>query len=164
MTFFALNVIFNIGVNISRFMKNIIIYIFCVVTIICILLISKIYQIKAYNTEINQFNVKYEKYINKDVIGTEVATIINQAINDNENERIKKDENGKYFQNDETSVNIEVKITEFDKGQIYMMETLYGGGMSQFVKFYGQIPFKAKKVEYNKNKRIKYILFEQIHQ
>ena len=41
-------------------------------------------------------------------------------------------------------------------------QDILNGGMSQFVKYYGQIRFKASKIEYNENKRIKYILFEQI--
>ena len=143
-------------------MKKTIAYIVSIVIIICVLITSKLYENKQYLVEIKKFNAKYEKYIKNDIIGTEVASVINQAVDDNEYERIKKDENGKYIQNDETSVNIEVKITEFKEEQIYTMETLYNGGITQFVKFYGQIPFKAVKVEYNNNKRIKYILFEQV--
>lgn len=143
-------------------MKKTIVYIISMVIITCVFITSKIYENKQYLVEIKKFNTKYEKYINNNIVGTEVASVINQAVDDNEYERIKKDENGTYIQNDETSVNIEIKITEFKEEQIYTMETLYSGGITQFVKYYGQIPFKAVKVEYNKNKRIKYILFEQI--
>ena len=143
-------------------MKKTVFYIICIVIVICVMITGKLFSAKDYLVEIKKFNTKYEKYIDKEIIGTELASIINQAVDDNEYERIKKDENGKYVQNDETSINIEVKITEFDDEQIFTMETLYGGGMEQFVKYYGQIPFKSVKVEYNENKRIKYILFEQI--
>ena len=143
-------------------MKKTIVYIISIVIVICVLIASKLITNKEYMVEIKKFNTKYEKYIKNDVIGTEVASIINQAVDDNEYERIKKDKNGKYIQNDINSINIEVKITEFSEEQIYTMETLYNGGMNQFVKYYGQIRFKASKVEYNENKKIKYILFEQI--
>lgn len=157
LTFFALNVIFNRGI-----MKKIIVYIISIVLIVCVLIIANLYKNKQYLLEIQKFNLKYEKYIKNNIVGTEVASIINQAVDDNENEAIKKDENGRYSHNNETSINIEIKITEFKEEQIYTMESLYNGGIIEFVKFYGQIPFKATKVEYNKNKRIKYILFEQI--
>ena len=143
-------------------MKKTLIYIISIVIVICVLIVSKLYANKEYMVEIKKFNTKYEKYINNELIGTEVASVINQAVDDNEYERIKKDENGKYIQNDENSINIEVKITEFSEEQIYTMETLYNGGMDQFVKYYGQIRFKATDIKYNENKRIKYILFEQI--
>ena len=129
-------------------MKKTVFYIICIVIVICVMITGKLFSAKDYLVEIKKFNTKYEKYINKEIIGTELASIINQAVDDNEYERIKKDENGKYIQNDETSINIEVKITEFDDEQIFTMETLYGGGMEQFVKYYGQIPFKSVKVEY----------------
>ena len=143
-------------------MKKTLIYIFSIMVVICTIIVAKLYTNKDYYTEIKKYNAKYEKYINNDIIGTEVASVINQAVDDNEYERIKKDENGRYIQNNENSINIEVKITEFNKEQIYTMETLYGGGMSNFVKYYGQIKFKCSKVEYNDNKRIKYIMLEQV--
>ena len=143
-------------------MKKTIIYIFSIVLIICVIISSKLYMGKDYMVQIKKFNTKYEKYTKNEIIGTEVASIINQAVDDNEYEGIKKDEKGKYIQNNQNSINIEVMITEFEEEQIYSMETLYNGGMSQFVKYYGQIRFKASKIEYNENKRIKYILFEQI--
>lgn len=143
-------------------MKKTIIYIFSIVLIICVIISSKLYMSKDYMVKIKEFNIKYEKYTKNEIVGTEVASIINQAVDDNEFEGIKKDEKGKYIQNNQNSINIEVMITEFEEEQIYSMETLYNGGMSQFVKYYGQIRFKASKIEYNENKRIKYILFEQI--
>ncbi len=143
-------------------MKKTIIYIFSIVLIICVIISSKLYMSKDYMVKIKEFNIKYEKYTKNEIVGTEVASIINQAVDDNEYEGIKKDEKGKYIQNNQNSINIEVMITEFEEEQIYSMETLYNGGMSQFVKYYGQIRFKASKIEYNENKRIKYILFEQI--
>lgn len=143
-------------------MKKTVFYIICIVIVICVMITGKLFSAKDYLVEIKKFNTKYEKYIDKEIIGTELASIINQAVDDNEYERIKKDENGRYIQNNVKSINIEVKITEFSDEQIFTMESLYGGGMEQFVKYYGQIPFKSVKVEYNENKRIKYILFEQI--
>ncbi len=143
-------------------MKKTIIYIVSIVIVICVLIASKLYTSKEYLIKIKEFNTKYENYTNNEIVGTEVASIINQAVDDNEYERIKKDKNGKYIQNDKNSINIEIKITEFSEEQIYTMETLYNGGIEQFVKYYGQIRFKATDIKYNENKRIKYILFEQI--
>ena len=143
-------------------MKKTVISIICIVIAISSIIIAKLYEYKDYYIEIKKYNTKYEKYINNDIRGRDIASVINLAVDNNENERIKKDENGKYIQNNENSMNIEIKITEFENEQIYTMETLYNGGIEQFVKYYGQIPFKASKVEYNENKKIKYILFEQI--
>ena len=75
---------------------------------------------------------------------------------------IKKDENNKYIQDDINSIYIEIKITEFAEEETYTMETLYNGGMNEFVKYYGQIEFKCDIIDYNSKGQVKYMLFEQV--
>lgn len=141
--------------------RNIIIII-SVILVICVGLLSLFYTNKQKYNELQKFNIRYEQYLNKEIFGTNIATIINQAIDDNEKSMVKKDENNKYILNNINSVNIEIKITEFAEEEIYTMETLYNGGINQFVKYYGQIKFKCDKIEYNSNKKVKYMLFEQV--
>lgn len=145
-------------------MKKTFIFILSIVLIICTIILSKYLSYKDEKAKINEFNLKYEKYLNKEIIGTDIATIINQAVDDNEKIALKKDENGKYIENNENSVNIEIKIKDFAEERTYTMETLYGGGMNEFVKYYGQIHFIGKTIQYHQNGKIKYILFEQIKQ
>lgn len=134
-------------------MKRTLILIISVVLIICAILLSKYYTYREEKNETIKFNSKYEKYLDKDLLGTDVATLINLAFDDNKQKSYIKDEN---------LVNIEIKITEFEKEQIYTMQILYNGGISEFVKYYGQIHFKCSKKEYNSEGQIEYILFEQI--
>ena len=143
-------------------MNRTLIIIISVILIICVGLLSLFYTNKQKYNEQQKFNIRYEQYLNKEISGINIATVINQAVDDNEKAMIKKDENNKYIQDDINSIYIEIKITEFAEEEIYTMETLYNGGMEQFVKYYGQIRFKATDIKYNENKRIKYILFEQI--
>ena len=143
-------------------MRNTLSIILSIVLAFCAILLSKYYQNKEKYNQKEDFNYKYEKYLNKETLGTDIATLINQAVNDNERAMVKKDENGKYIQDNEKSVYIEIKITEFKEEQIYTMETLYSGGMNEFVKYYGQIPFKCSKVKYNSKGRVKYMLFDQV--
>ena len=133
-----------------------------IVLIICAVFLSKYFELKQTQITIQNFNSKYEKFINKEIQGTDIASIINQAVDDNEKQWVKKDETGKYIQDEEKSINIEIKIPEFSEKQVFTMEALYNGGMSEFVRFYGRIPFKCTKIEYNSNKRVKYMMFEQI--
>ena len=70
---------------------------------------------------------------------------------------------GKYIDNKSNSINIDVKIIDNDK--IYTMETLYNGGMENFIQYYNQIKFKCTIIEYHKDtNKVKYMLFEQITQ
>ena len=143
-------------------MKRTIIFIISIVIIICVIAVSKFYELRDSKLQIDEFNLKYEKYLDKEITGREVTTIINQAIDDNEENYIQKDKKGKYIQDDQKSIDIEIKITEFKEEQIYEMETLYNGGMDEFVKYYGEINFKCTNIGYNSKGRVKYMLFEQI--
>ena len=51
------------------------------------------------NRLLKQENSKYECYLNRTIYGTEVATIINKAINQNENNQVQKDEKKHYIEN-----------------------------------------------------------------
>ena len=143
-------------------MNRTLIIIISVILIICAILLSMFYTNKQKYNEIKKFNMRYEYYLNKEIIGTNIATIINQAVDDNEKAMIKKNEKNKYIQNDINSVYIEIKITEFAEDQIYTMETLYNGGINEFVKYYGQIKFKCGNIDYNSKGQVKYLLFEQV--
>ena len=66
-----------------------------ILIILFLIIILSIYAIKI-NTKIKlknleRYNLQYETYLNKTITGTELATIINKAINLNESNNIKKD-------------------------------------------------------------------------
>lgn len=143
-------------------MKRILFYILTIVIIIVTIIVSKYYQFKDTKVSIDKYNQAFEKYTQKEIFGTDITTVINHAINNNENFYVEKDKNNKYIQNETNSIRIEVKINDLEENAIYDMETLYYGGMNDFVRYYGQIKFKCLKKEYHENGKIKYILFEQI--
>ncbi len=130
---------------------------------ICIV-ISITYAYSLYKDDINQiqkFNNQFSQYINQEFFGTELATIINLAIDNNEKYNIAKDTSGKYIPDDLYSVRIDVYMTDTQK--TYSMETLNAGEISNLVNNYSNIQFKCTKVEYHKsNKRISYLYIEQI--
>ena len=78
-------------------MKKTIVSIVSVVLIILTILLSKFYEYKEQYQQIKAFNIKYEKYTNKEIKGTDIATLINQAVDDNEQNGIKKNEKGNYI-------------------------------------------------------------------
>lgn len=137
---------------------------FFLIIIIIIVGVSYIYlNYKASYNNAKRENMQFESYYNKEIYGTELTTIINKAIDSNDNNEISKDEKGKYIDNKNNSINIDIKIIDNDK--TYQMETLYNGGMDKFVQYYSQIEFKCTKIEYHKyTNRVKYMLFEQMTQ
>ena len=143
-------------------MKKIIILILILIAVLMAFLYSFANYKIAY-TEIKKENAAYEQYLNKEIYGTDVATVINKALNNNEKNKISKNEKGLYIDDNENAIIIDIYI--LDNETTYNMQTLYSNGIEKFVQNYNLVKFKSSKVEYNeKNGRIKYILFEQVTQ
>lgn len=106
-------------------------------------------------------NKEYEQYLEKDILGSTLMTLINKASNQNEKNGIEKDEKNSYIENDTNSIKIEVKFLESDK--TFSMEAITLLGAEQFIKNYNAMTFKCTKKEYHqRTNNIKYMLFEQI--
>lgn len=113
------------------------------------------------NRIVKQENREYEYYLDKTVYGTEVTTVINKAINQNETNKIPKDEKGHYIENDENSLKIEIKMITIDKA--YPMEEIYNNDITKFVQNFNLINFKCTSIEYHKKTgKISKIIFEQL--
>ena len=138
--------------------------IFALIIIAIISTISYIY-LSYVNTYKNaqKENAKFEIYIDKEITGSEITTLINKAIDQNKQNEIPKDNKGKYIENDENSLNIDIKF--IDNDVTYNMEKLFDSGMETFLAYYRNINFKCSEVQYHeKTNKIKYMLFEQITQ
>lgn len=134
--------------------------------IIVIIVVGISYMYLNYKSNYNtakRENQKFESYYNQEIEGAELATIINRAVNENNINEIQKDNKGKYIDNDNNSINIEIKM--LDNDETYNMETLYNGGIDKFVQYYSKIKFKCTDIKYHKStNKVKYMLFEQITQ
>lgn len=138
--------------------------IFFLILVIIVVGISYMYlNYKANYYEAQRENKQFESYNGQEIYGSELTTIINKAIDNNENNEIQKDSKGKYMNNDDNSIQIDIKMLDNDK--TYSMETLYSGGMDKFVQYYSEIKFKCTKLDYHQaTNKVKYMLFEQITQ
>lgn len=126
---------------------------------VCGLLITNNTTIK----NIKIANSEYEYYLDKTIYGTELATLINKAVNENEQNKIEKDEKNNYIENDTNSIEIEVEMLITEK--IYKMETFYNNDITKFVENYNLIKFKCKNIEYHKKTgRVKKLVFVEIEE
>ncbi len=133
-----------------------------IITLIALSLIGYIfYRTKINNDKINKHNSMFEKYLEQEIYGADISTIINKAVDLNEKNQVEKGKDGKYIDNNINSIKINLKMKDNDN--IYAMETIYSNKITEFMKFYGQIKFKCTNVEYHKNTNmIKSMIFEQI--
>lgn len=141
-------------------MKKVII--FLVIVLILIAGFSIIYfNYKVNYNSAKKENLEFEDYCNREIFGTDVATLINKAMNRNMINNVEKDNNEKYQNNNINSINIDIKM--LDNDTTYDMETIYNGKIENFVQFYSKIKFKCTNIQYHEQtKKVKYMLIEQI--
>lgn len=143
-------------------MKKFIIFLIGILIIVAVVSYMYLsYKTNIYDAKLQ--NMGYESYLDKEIYGGVLASLINKAVDNNIQNKVEKDQNGIYLDNNTNSINIDIKILDTDK--TYNMEFLYNGGMDQFVKYYNQIKFKCTKIDYHQSTgKVKYMLFEQITQ
>ena len=140
--------------------KNIIILLIFAI-VIFIIISYNYYEYKARLQKVAIYNKEYEQYLESEIYGAEIATIINKAVNQNEKNGVEKDEQNYFVENNENSIKIDIHILENDT--IYNMERINKKPIEDFVKNFNTIKFKCIKKEYHEStQKIKYILFEQI--
>lgn len=140
-------------------MNKTFIFIVCILIIILSIFGMKYLDYKDENAKIKQENLEYEVYLDKEVSGRDLTTAINRAINSNDKNKVSKDENGMYIENNTNSIKIEIKISDNDT--TYQMETLYNGGMVDFIQYYGDISFECTQIDYNEKGCVSHMVFEQ---
>ena len=142
-------------------MKKIIICILSIFLIIICIVVYGVYQKNENTAQIGVDNKTYESYENKEVLGTDIISIINKATDSNKKNDIKIGEDGKYIDNGKNSIRIEIKFLELDK--VITMERINNVGIEKFWSNYGALSFKCTKIEYHeKTHRVKYMYFEEV--
>lgn len=143
-------------------MKKVAIFLLIVIAIIST--ISYLYlNYVVVNKNAQKENAKFELYINQEISGSDLTTLINKAIDYNQQNELEKDNKGQYIDNQDNSLNIDIKF--LDNDSTYNMQKIYTGGMDTFYSYYKDIKFKCNEVQYHKSTgKVKYMLFEQITQ
>ena len=131
---------------------------FIIICIVCGFLID----LRDQKAEIKKENAEYEQYLNKKVLGTELATLISKTIDKNQKNNVQKDEKGYYINNEQNSIKIDLKMTTIDK--TYPMEEIYNNKIASFVQNFNFISFECKTIEYHeKTGRISKLVFEELN-
>jgi len=142
-------------------MKKIIICILSIFLIVICMVVYGVYQKNENTAQIGVDNKTYESYENKEVLGTDIISIINKATDSNKKNDIKIGEDGNYIDNGKNSIRIEIKFLELDK--VITMERINNVGIEKFWSNYGALSFKCTKIEYHeKTHRVKYMYFEEV--
>ena len=110
-------------------------------------------------------NKEYEQYLEQDIYGTEVVSIINKAIDNNQKNHIATDNQGNYIPDEENSLLVEVvMITNEEKHETttYKMEAINKVGIADFMANFNTTTFKVTQIQYHpKTKKVSNITIEQ---
>lgn len=110
-------------------------------------------------------NSEFEQYLENNIYGTDVITLINKAISYNQTNNVQTDENGFYINNNQNSIQIDaVMITNSENQETatYKMETISKVGITEFIKGFNSAEFKCTKKEYHSQTgKISYIEITQ---
>lgn len=147
-------------------MKKQFIFLITIMLVIIIIVSINILQNRKEKASLQNYNAEYEQYLNKEIYGTDIATLINKAIDNNEKNNIEKDEKGFFIDNGQDSILIEIiMITNEEKQETttYKMETIQKVGLLNFLTNFNLTTFKSSNVEYHQlTGKISKITFEQL--
>lgn len=143
-------------------MKNTLLIVLAIIFITICIICTSLINIRAEKTEIKKENMQYEQYLNKEILGTDIATLISKAVDTNEKNNVQKDEKGYYIDNGNNSIKIDLKMITIEK--TYPMEEIYNKKISSFVQNFNFINFKCTNIEYHKKTgRISKLVFEELY-
>lgn len=146
-------------------MKKTLIFLLIILVVVIIFVSVSIIENSKTIAEIKNFNTEYETYMNKEVFGTSVTSVINKAIDNNEKNSVQKDDKGLYIENNKNSIKVEIQMIDQKDKKTYQMETINKVGITQFVKNFNLIKFKCTKIEYHdETKKVSKVVFEQIEE
>ncbi len=141
-------------------MKKIAIFFLIVIVIISTITYIYLNYVANYRNAQKE-NRQFEMYQNQEILGSELTTLINKAIDYNIRNEVEQDNKGNYIDNGKNSLNIEIKFTDDDV--TFNISTIYKRGSELFLAHYRDISFKCIEVQYHKEtNKISYMLFEQI--
>ena len=141
--------------------KNILLFVIIAIVIL-ILVCYQIINIKNAKKEVLKYNSEFEKYTGKEIYGTDIVTIINKAIDNNERNKIKIDDDGFYINDNINYIGVEIHITTNEK--TYKMETINKVGVINFISNFNLVSFRCTDIEYHQNGKISKMVFTQIDQ
>lgn len=142
-------------------MKKYVLIIITIVLIIVAVVTYKVYDYRVTQNNVSNNNKTYNSFYEKEVLGTDVATLINKAIDNNNKNSVEKSNDGYYINNDKDSINIDIKFKDLDEP--ISMERIDELDPIRFVQNFGGFSFKCTKIEYHeKTGNVKYMYFEQV--
>ena len=133
-------------------MKNFFIVLLTIFLIISLIIVININNNTRAEKEKQNYNKEFEFYNKESILGTDITTVINKAIDQNIKHNVQKDSSGFYINNNTNSIHINVSFEALaDNSKVYKMEELEQKGLEQFNSLFGNSYYKCTSVTYHKS-------------
>lgn len=142
-------------------MKRIILLLSTIILIAILLFSYNYIQYENKQADVKRFNNVFLDYNRNNLFGTDLTTVMNKAIDNNEKYKIQKDESGLYIPDKLFSTKIYIILEK--EGSNYPMENFYKVGIKEFTQYFGELNFECTKVNYHENGRISEMFFQAIN-
>lgn len=144
-------------------MKNKFLVILAVLLIILCISIYLIYNYRRNAVEVQKNNETYKEYYGKQILGTDLISIINKTIDFNEKNEIQKDSQSLYIEDNEKSIKIYIDFLYKDDYQTIEMEKIVNKGIDNFRETYSSANFKCTEIGFHKKtNNVKFLKFTEI--
>lgn len=144
-------------------MKNKILLIVVIFIVILGISVYFVYNYRTKFVESQKINDIYKSYVDIQILGTELVSLINQTEDTNAKLHTEKNQEGLYIENEENSIKMYVKLKYQDDYTTYEIEKILNNGIDNFIKLYGTASFKCTEINYHKKTgNVKDITFTEV--
>lgn len=140
---------------------------FVILIIFLIIIAVSAYMVYNYRKAVidsQKINESYKSYYQKQMLGTELISILNRTVDINEKNQIAKNEEGLYIENNNNSIKIYVSFKYKDDYETIAMEKILNSGIDNFREVYSAASFKCTDIKYHENKNVKELTFTEINE
>lgn len=143
-------------------MKNKILLILIIFMVILAIVTYVIYNYRINLKEVQKINNEYKTYSEAQMLGTELVSIMNRTQDINTKNKIQKNEEGLYIENEENSIKVYIKLKYEDDYSILEIERILNNGAENFIKNYSTASFKCTEITYHeKTGNVKSLTFTE---
>lgn len=143
-------------------MKNKILLILIIFMVILAAITYIFYNYRIEVKEAQKTNNEYKSYYEKEMLGTELVSIMNKTEDINTKNEIEKDSDGLYIDNRQDSIKVYVKLKYKDDYTTIEIEKILNDGIENFIKSYSTADFKCTEITYHeKTGNVKSLTFTE---
>ena len=165
-------IVYNNIIEDCVIMKKTLVIIIVIFVAIMSILMGMMWNNNMQARELRRYNMQFEQYKDRQLMGTEIGTVINKVVDMNRRNDVDRGSRGEFIANYENSINIEIEMLVFEdivddeevyRHETFTMEQIYRMGVVNFVQAFNFVTFELTRIEYHdQTGKVRLMVFEQL--